>query len=127
MLQAKGQVVFVDGAAGQQASMVLRGVDDKTLGDILAREGVNATPVAGDQAPGGQVRMARGLSLVQLAERTRIGVKHLENVEGDRYDALPVGVYLRGILMNLARALGLDGLRVSKSYLTFVEAHRSKG
>jgi hypothetical protein len=74
-----------------------------------------------------QVRMARGLSLAQVAERTRIGLKHLENVEGDRYDALPVGVYLRGILMSLARELGLDGLRVSKSYLTFVEAHRSKG
>ncbi len=74
-----------------------------------------------------QVRMAKGISLVQLADRTRIGVKHLENVENDRYDALPAGVYLRGILMNLARELGLDGLRVSKSYLTFVEAHRSKG
>ncbi len=74
-----------------------------------------------------QVRMARGLSLAQLAERTRIGMKHLENVEGDRYDALPAGVYLRGILMNVARELGLDGLRVSRSYLTFVDAHRSKG
>lgn len=74
-----------------------------------------------------QVRLAKGLSLVQVADRTRIGVKHLENVEGDRYDALPAAVYLRGILMNLARELGLDGLRVSKSYLTFVEAHRSKG
>ncbi len=74
-----------------------------------------------------QVRLAKGLSLVQLADRTRIGVKHLENVEGDRYDALPAAVYLRGILMNVARELGLDGLRVSKSYLTFVEAHRSKG
>lgn len=74
-----------------------------------------------------QVRLAKGLSLVQVAERTRIGVKHLENVEGDRYDALPAAVYLRGILMNLARELGLDGLRVSRSYLTFVEAHRSKG
>jgi hypothetical protein len=74
-----------------------------------------------------QVRLAKGLSLVQVADRTRIGVKHLENVEGDRYDALPAAVYLRGILMNLARELGLDGLRVSRSYLTFVEAHRSKG
>lgn len=74
-----------------------------------------------------QVRLAKGLSLVQLADRTRIGVKHLENMEGDRYDALPAPVYLRGILMNVARELGLDGLRVSKSYLTFVEAHRSKG
>lgn len=74
-----------------------------------------------------QVRMARGLSLAQLSERTRISVRHLENVEGDRYDALPAVVYLRGILMNLARELGLDGLRVSKSYLAFVEAGRSKG
>lgn len=73
-----------------------------------------------------QVRMARGLSLVQLSDRTRISVKHLENVEGDRYDALPAVVYLRGILMNLAKELGLDGLRVSRSYLAFVEAHRSK-
>lgn len=74
-----------------------------------------------------QVRMARGLSMVQLSDRTRISVKHLENVEGDRYDALPATVYLRGILMNLARELGLDGLRVAKSYLSFVDAHRSKG
>ncbi len=74
-----------------------------------------------------QVRLAKGLSLVQVSDRTRISVRHLENVEGDRYDALPAPVYLRGILMSLARELGLDGLRVSKSYLTFVEAHRSKG
>lgn len=74
-----------------------------------------------------QVRMARGLSLVQLSERTRISTRHLENVEGDRYDQLPATVYLRGILVSLARELGLDGLRVAKSYLAFVEALRSKG
>ena len=73
-----------------------------------------------------QVRMARGLSLIQLSERTRIGTRHLENVESDKYDQLPAAVYLRGILMNLARELGIDGLRVAKSYLSFVDAHRSK-
>jgi predicted transcriptional regulator len=73
-----------------------------------------------------QVRMARGLSLIQLSERTRISVRHLENVENDKYDQLPAAVYLRGILMNLARELGIDGLRVAKSYLSFVDAHRSK-
>lgn len=73
-----------------------------------------------------QVRMARGLSLIQLSERTRIGVRHLENLEGDRYEQLPALVYLRGMLMSLARELGLDGLRVSKSYLAFVEA-KAKG
>jgi hypothetical protein len=29
--------------------------------------------------------------------------------------------------MSLARELGLDGVRVARSYLQFVEAHRTKG
>ncbi len=74
-----------------------------------------------------QVRMARGMSLIQLAERTRIGLKHLENIEHDRYELLPASVYLRGYLMSLSRELGLDGIVVTKSYLAFVEAHGSKG
>ncbi|NVJ17353.1 helix-turn-helix domain-containing protein [Myxococcus sp. AM010] len=64
-----------------------------------------------------QVREARGMTLQQVADRTRITRSHLENVEADRYTSLPPAVYLRGILMNLARELGLDPLRVSKSYL----------
>jgi len=74
-----------------------------------------------------QVRMAHGVSMAQLAEKTRISVRHLENLEADRYDALPASVYLRGILISVARELGLDGARVARSYLSFVEARRSKG
>ncbi len=74
-----------------------------------------------------KVRTALGLSLAAVAERTRIGSKHLENVEADRYDALPATVYLRGILMSLARELRLDGVKVSRSYLSLVERIRSKG
>jgi hypothetical protein len=64
-----------------------------------------------------QVREARGLTLQQVAERTRIGRSHLEKVEADRYADLPPPVYLRGILVSLARELRLDAARVSKSYL----------
>jgi curved DNA-binding protein CbpA len=64
-----------------------------------------------------RVREGKGLSLQQIAERTRITKIHLENVEADRYAALPAHVYLRGILMNLARELGLDPLKVAKGYL----------
>lgn len=64
-----------------------------------------------------RVREARGLSLGQVADKTRISRMHLENVEADRYDALPATVYLRGILMNIARELMLDPLKVAKSYL----------
>lgn len=73
-----------------------------------------------------QVRESRGLSLSQLAERTRISGKHLENVEADRYTALPATVYLRGILMNIARELGLDPLKVSRSYLTLATGPKKK-
>jgi curved DNA-binding protein CbpA len=68
-----------------------------------------------------RVRESKGKTLQQLADKTRIGKRHLENVEADRYNELPTAVYLRGILMNLARELGLDGLRVSKSYLDLAE------
>lgn len=74
-----------------------------------------------------QVRMSLGMTLAAVADRTRIGAKHLENVEADRYAALPTTVYLRGILMSLAKELRLDGLRVSRSYLSLVERNRSKG
>jgi curved DNA-binding protein CbpA len=64
-----------------------------------------------------QLRASKGLTLQQLADRTRISSRHLENVEADRYEGLPATVYLRGILMNISRELGVDPLRVSRSYL----------
>ena len=73
-----------------------------------------------------RVREARGQSLQQVADRTRITKAHLENVEADRYAALPPPVYLRGILMNLARELGLDPLRVSRSYLALASEKSGK-
>lgn len=71
-----------------------------------------------------RVRESRGLSIQQIADRTRISARHLENIEADRYTALPTLVYLRGILMNLARELGLDQGRVSKSYLALASGKK---
>ena len=64
-----------------------------------------------------RVREARGLTIQLLAERTRITRHHLENIEQDRFKALPAPVYLRGIIMSLARELRLDGQKVARSYL----------
>lgn len=103
----------------------------KVSANARARESVKVKP---PELPDGaeingellrRVREARGMTLQQVAERTRIGRMHLENVEADRYDALPTTVYLRGILMNMARELMLDPLRVAKSYLELVA--RKKG
>jgi len=73
-----------------------------------------------------QVRKSKGLSVAQLADRTRISSRHLENLEADRYDTLPPTVYLRGMLMSVSRELGLDSLRVAKSYLGLVEKQLGK-
>jgi helix-turn-helix protein len=67
-----------------------------------------------------RVREGRNLSLQMLADRTRISSRHVESIEADRYDSLPAAVYLRGMLMSIARELGLDPLRVSRSYMGLV-------
>jgi len=64
-----------------------------------------------------QAREARGLTVVQMAERTKVSRLHIESVEGDRFEQLPVPVYLRGIVMCIARELRLDGQKVARSYL----------
>ncbi|MGQ0507324.1 MAG: helix-turn-helix domain-containing protein [Myxococcaceae bacterium] len=71
-----------------------------------------------------QIRKSRGLNIQQLADKTRISLKHLENIEADRYDALPATVYLRGFLTSISREFGLDAIRVSKSYLGLVQRHK---
>lgn len=74
-----------------------------------------------------QIREGRGLVIQEVAERTRIPMRHLENIEADRYNHLPATVYLRGILTSLSRELGLDPVRVSRSYLALVDATKAKG
>lgn len=64
-----------------------------------------------------RARESRGITVQQMAERTRITRHHLENIEQDRFTALPAPVYLRGIIMSLARELRLDGQKVARSYL----------
>jgi len=48
-------------------------------------------------------------------------------VEGDRFDQLPVAVYLRGIVMCLARELRLDGQKVARSYMERASAGGKAG
>ena len=74
-----------------------------------------------------KAREARGLTIAQLAERTRITRHHIENVEADRFEKLPAAVYLRGIVMSLARELRLDGQKVARSYLEHLAATKGGG
>jgi hypothetical protein len=69
-----------------------------------------------------RVREARGIPVQIVAERTKVTRHHLENIEADRFALLPAPVYLRGIVLALARELRLDGQKVARSYLERVTA-----
>jgi hypothetical protein len=64
-----------------------------------------------------RVRESRGLTVRQVCDRTKVSRYHLENIEADRFKLLPASVYLRGILLTVARELRLDGQKVARSYL----------
>ena len=64
-----------------------------------------------------RLREEKGISLQEIAASSKIGVRYLEYIESDRHSHLPARVYLRGFLMEYARALGLDPERTVKAYL----------
>lgn len=114
-------------------------------GPILLQREVSAPPEGEPAAPpppepvvpeGGpwtgevlrRIREARGITVRQMADRTKVTRHHLENIEDEKFGALPAPVYLRGILLSIARELRLDGQKVARSYLDRVaEAVASAG
>ncbi len=63
-------------------------------------------------------RVAKGVSLRDIANQSKIGVRFLEYLEADRFRDLPAPVYIRGFLREYTRACGLDPVRVIDSYLS---------
>lgn len=55
-----------------------------------------------------QEREIRQISIEELSQETRIPIKMLLRLEGDRFDELPGEVFARGFLKAYARALGID-------------------
>lgn len=53
-------------------------------------------------------REAAGLSLADVAARTRIPMRHLEAIEAGEFSSLPGATYVLGFSRSYARAVGLD-------------------
>ncbi len=64
-----------------------------------------------------EVRHARGLSLQELSDSSRISVRYLEAVEQDDYERLPSATFVRGYVREVARLLELDEVRVVDGYM----------
>jgi cytoskeletal protein RodZ len=60
---------------------------------------------------GSDLRIERekcGVSLEQIAQSTKVSVRHLRALEEQRFDLLPGGIFNRGILRGYLRCLSLD-------------------
>ncbi len=62
-------------------------------------------------------RADKGLSLDEVEAQTRIRRRYLEAIEAGDWDALPPGVYTRGLLKNYARVLGVNSAGVQRMYI----------
>jgi transcriptional regulator with XRE-family HTH domain len=70
-----------------------------------------------DTSIGGRLRAARearGLSLQDIANQTRIPVRHLQHVENEAWEDLPAVTYCVGFARAYGNAVGLDGAELGR-------------
>jgi hypothetical protein len=65
-------------------------------------------------------REVLGVRLEEIALSTGIPVKHLKNIERERFDLLPPGGYIRIYVTKYAEYLSLDSTRVTTDYMKAV-------
>ena len=73
-----------------------------------------------------QVREICGMSLDEIADRTKISKFTLRCIETESFSDLPATVYLRGFLKQIAGLLRLDAQRLVTDYLLGVEAWQAE-
>lgn len=61
-----------------------------------------------------EARQAQGLTLAEVAARTRVPVRHLEAIEKSDYTGLPSATYSIGFAKAYARAIGMDEVTVGR-------------
>ena len=61
-----------------------------------------------------EAREAQGLSLAEVAARTRVPVRHLEAIETDSFATMPSVTYAVGFAKAYARAVGLNEVEIAR-------------
>ncbi len=70
-----------------------------------------------------QAREARGVSLRELSDQTRIARRYLEAIEADDYKELPGGIFNRSFIKAYARAVGFNETEAVSTYTEMARAH----
>jgi len=64
-----------------------------------------------------QIREKLRVTLKDMAVFTKVRRQYFEDIELERFSALPAEVYLRGYIMEYARYLSLDPVKVADDYM----------
>ena len=62
-------------------------------------------------------RELRKITLREVSEATKIGLRYLEALEANRFDQLPGGLFNKGFIRAYAKFIGLDGEAMVNAYL----------
>lgn len=73
-----------------------------------------------------RIRVYKGVSLEQMAEEIRITKTSLSALENNHLDTMPVAVFTRGFVINIARVLGLNEKKISDAYMKFFRPKKSE-
>jgi cytoskeleton protein RodZ len=82
------------------------------------------------QTVGEQLKAERerlGLSLSDLAAKTRVPMRHLESIEQSEFSALPGSTYTLGFARSYARALNMDSAKASSDLRVEMAQHGHEG
>lgn len=83
------------------------------MDDVASAPAVPARPErAGDMLRAARERL--GLSLPEVAARTRVPLRHLEGIEASDYTGLPSTTYATGFAKAYARAVGADEVEIAR-------------
>jgi transcriptional regulator with XRE-family HTH domain len=97
-----------DGEPDRPAAILPEGADDRR-GDRVEEQAPDRAGVRMRAA-----REAQGLTLAEVAQRTRVPLRHLEAVEASDFAALPSPTYAVGFARAYARAVGVDEVAVAR-------------
>ncbi|MFI5399699.1 MAG: helix-turn-helix domain-containing protein [SAR324 cluster bacterium] len=89
-----------------------------------ARDELLQTVARFDGATLKRVRLSLGISLEDLAERSKIRRAYLEYIEEEDFQFLPAPVYVKGFVTLMANFLGLPAQRVADDYMQIYRAKR---
>ncbi|HEV3470441.1 MAG TPA: helix-turn-helix domain-containing protein [Pyrinomonadaceae bacterium] len=81
---------------------------------------------AGEGSLGQQLRRARearGVTLREISEQTRITMRHLEAIESDDYKHLPGGIFNKSFIKAYARQIGFDERAALELYARTAREH----